>query len=269
MTTDPRPTPPPELVPDLWAIYHRASIDDVRSAWTASVNAAFQAGADQQLEACCTWLSDHGYIAADPDLRAAMRPQPPSLKEQALKELERINGWDGIDAGIIRHALALVPEGPAVTPDDARGPGSVAEQAGPVATDEGLYDLWEGARSGPYTSLRAVYNLGREHGAAAHKREQEIVRTGQWLADRARSVAPAPAPAEDGDEPLHRLMACAYADAGCPGGVDDPESYYYAAEIRCVADWLERMGDGTPWMEEAGVFAASLRAEAERAEQSP
>ncbi len=46
---------------------------------------AFQAGADQELEACCEWIwretSDEGFIA---NLRAARRPKPPSLKEQAL-----------------------------------------------------------------------------------------------------------------------------------------------------------------------------------------
>jgi hypothetical protein len=76
-------TPPPELVPHLWAIYHRASIDDVRSAWTASVNAAYRTGADQQLEACCDYIGGEGKWFANPEhrlaeLRAAMRPQPPS-----------------------------------------------------------------------------------------------------------------------------------------------------------------------------------------------
>jgi hypothetical protein len=49
---------------------------------------AAQYGADQELEACCEWLAHEtpeGYINA---LRAARRPKPPSLAEQALKLLE-------------------------------------------------------------------------------------------------------------------------------------------------------------------------------------
>ncbi len=49
---------------------------------------AAQWGADQELEACCEWLK------ADPELvnefRAARRPTPPSLKEQALIALESL-----------------------------------------------------------------------------------------------------------------------------------------------------------------------------------
>ncbi len=52
---------------------------------------AFQAGADQELEACCEWLfsSLPGYDKHYADyLRAARRPKPPSLKELNLKHLE-------------------------------------------------------------------------------------------------------------------------------------------------------------------------------------
>jgi hypothetical protein len=69
--------------------------------------------ADQELEACCTWLSDHGYIAADPELRAARRPKPPTLKEQALDALSEaestgclyVNGR----SDLIRKALEALP----------------------------------------------------------------------------------------------------------------------------------------------------------------
>jgi gamma-glutamyl:cysteine ligase YbdK (ATP-grasp superfamily) len=49
---------------------------------------AHQAGADQELEACCEWLKDPHETAKL--LRAARRPTPPSLKEQALKALEQL-----------------------------------------------------------------------------------------------------------------------------------------------------------------------------------
>jgi hypothetical protein len=74
---------------------------------------AFQAGADQELEACCQWLANA--LSEDPqevsqEIRAARRPKPPTLKEQALSELEilRIDANAhglGFDAPAIRRAL--------------------------------------------------------------------------------------------------------------------------------------------------------------------
>jgi tRNA C32,U32 (ribose-2'-O)-methylase TrmJ len=52
---------------------------------------AFQAGADQELEACCEWLRSSlpGYDKHYADyLHTARRPKPLSLKEQALDELQ-------------------------------------------------------------------------------------------------------------------------------------------------------------------------------------
>ena len=46
---------------------------------------AAQWGADHELEACCAELP-----GLDDYLRAARRPEPPSLKEQALKELRQL-----------------------------------------------------------------------------------------------------------------------------------------------------------------------------------
>ena len=47
---------------------------------------AAQWGADQELEACCALIDDWGLDEAD--LRAARRPKPLSLKEQALTALD-------------------------------------------------------------------------------------------------------------------------------------------------------------------------------------
>ena len=49
--------------------------------------------ADQELEACCEWLVNS--LSEDPEevsqeLRAARRPKPPSLKEQALTALHAV-----------------------------------------------------------------------------------------------------------------------------------------------------------------------------------
>jgi hypothetical protein len=54
---------------------------------------AAQWGADQELAACCEWL-ETALVGAKPlttELRAARRPKPPSLKEQALEALEDAN----------------------------------------------------------------------------------------------------------------------------------------------------------------------------------
>jgi hypothetical protein len=48
---------------------------------------AYQAGADQELEACCEVLDNLNDGFWSEKLRAARRPKPPSLKQQALKEL--------------------------------------------------------------------------------------------------------------------------------------------------------------------------------------
>jgi hypothetical protein len=75
-------TPPPELVQEWWADFNGAFYEF--EAITANV---FQAGADQELEACCEWVED--YAECGHSLRLARRPQPPTLKKQALAALSR------------------------------------------------------------------------------------------------------------------------------------------------------------------------------------
>jgi hypothetical protein len=75
---------------------------------------AFQAGADQELEACCEWVTMET-PADGVHLRAARRPKPPSLKEQALAALKRYEAevWCEemtSDSSIIRRALKALPE---------------------------------------------------------------------------------------------------------------------------------------------------------------
>jgi hypothetical protein len=93
-------TPPPELLKqweDDW--FEEREHADVL------LIQAFQAGADRELEACCEWLSGCGCKSYGRELRAARRPKPPSLKEQAL---ERCNDYIDPD-GIIRRALEALP----------------------------------------------------------------------------------------------------------------------------------------------------------------
>jgi hypothetical protein len=85
--------------------------------WRDIAIQAAQWGADQELEACCEWLDtekiltkDGGYIRK---LRAARRPKPPSLKEQALAALMALEidepGYEGT-YNTIRRALEALDD---------------------------------------------------------------------------------------------------------------------------------------------------------------
>ena len=99
-------TPPPELVQQ-WA-----------SESLATQHLCTQAarwGADQELEACCADIHTvHGQHRAD-WIRSMRRPKPPSLKEQALLQLDTLNADPAMhDKGCylfqIRRALEALPE---------------------------------------------------------------------------------------------------------------------------------------------------------------
>jgi hypothetical protein len=85
-------TPPPELVASLRnsAPHGIRDAGVTREIWL--VNHAYVAGADQELEACCKQVAEwqEHWECKDERLRAARRPKPPSLKEQALESLERM-----------------------------------------------------------------------------------------------------------------------------------------------------------------------------------
>jgi hypothetical protein len=95
--------PPKELVEELQDL---GNLD--------AIALAYQAGADQQLEACCEQLKSipsplgipFGEMASNA-LRNACRPEPPSLKEQALEQLRTLQqcGAGHRDTDKIRQAL--------------------------------------------------------------------------------------------------------------------------------------------------------------------
>ena len=105
-------TPPPELVqqwPEQAPRCRDAGI--ARENWL--VDRAAQWGADQELEACCEWLRDRPGGWSN-HLRAARRPKPPSLKEQALEIIERgEDDWQPLpeDWATLRRALEALPDG--------------------------------------------------------------------------------------------------------------------------------------------------------------
>jgi hypothetical protein len=104
--TDQHPiTPPPELR-QLWAQQAQRMSPRDPVEWMQHVSEkAAQWGAAQELEACCVEVSFWGSKGMAEKLRTARRPNPPSLKEQALKALED----DDIDVYLIRRALEALP----------------------------------------------------------------------------------------------------------------------------------------------------------------
>jgi len=84
MTNQPPITPPPGLVQQ-WEeqFLERPAINGYFIQSYIATKAA-QWGADQELEACCEWVKKVAIVQIADNLRAARRPKPPSLKEQAL-----------------------------------------------------------------------------------------------------------------------------------------------------------------------------------------
>ncbi len=113
-------TPPPELVAQFWREASAGREDaPIGEIFNHGVYLAYQAGADQELEACCEWLVVGQWFSLDgeclKDLRAARRPKPPSLKEQALALIDACNDpdndyLDDTALDTIRRALEALPE---------------------------------------------------------------------------------------------------------------------------------------------------------------
>jgi hypothetical protein len=111
MKTEHPIAPPPELF-NQWEddiLNERDNVDHVLDcAWRHG----FRTGADQELEACCEWVYNSEYCQphAVLHLRAARRPKPPSLKEQALDELDALENMGTCNSETIRRALESLPE---------------------------------------------------------------------------------------------------------------------------------------------------------------
>jgi hypothetical protein len=102
-------TPPPELVGG-WILESDIPGEDM---YEGIATRAAQWGADQELEAVCQLLFSYpSPIYTLSDIRAARRPRPPSLKEQALEQLQVLNQHGVLDCNTdkIRRALEALPE---------------------------------------------------------------------------------------------------------------------------------------------------------------
>jgi hypothetical protein len=113
-------TPPPELFKQ-WEddiLNERDNVDYVLDcAWRNG----FQAGADQELEACCAWFQEfyktESWVKHDlKHFRAARRPKSPSLKEQALKALQSISSG-AVDGGKYMEIMSILQKAIEQLPD--------------------------------------------------------------------------------------------------------------------------------------------------------
>lgn len=110
-------TPPPEMFAEWLAKAKRMHPRESTGFIAGEIaRLAYQAGADQELEACCEWLQcDYPNIGADA-LFLARRPNPSSLKEQALEQLDgiaavfRMTHGGNLVCDTIRRALEQLPE---------------------------------------------------------------------------------------------------------------------------------------------------------------
>ena len=119
--TDHPITPPPELVQQLCdsaALSRSFKNISIREVDVLLILEAFQAGADQELEACCEWLDKEIGPVDSCDLRADRRPKPPSLKEQALKALEPIERSASAPVTTNKESLALIRKALEALPND-------------------------------------------------------------------------------------------------------------------------------------------------------
>ena len=104
-------TPPPELITD-WC-KQRACISEPGPIHVWLATEAARWGADQELEACITFVDDNELCDQNfyNILRTARRPKPPSLKEQALEVVTGLEKrWDlQCDLTLLRRALEALP----------------------------------------------------------------------------------------------------------------------------------------------------------------
>jgi hypothetical protein len=114
MTQEHPITPPPELV-EQWCEQLFGCPDKPEIAAYELVRLGAEWGADQELEACCEWIPKWTPWDAD-QLRSHRRPKSPSLKEQAMDELDGIaavfrmfHGGDLV-CDKIRRALEELPD---------------------------------------------------------------------------------------------------------------------------------------------------------------
>jgi hypothetical protein len=109
--TNQHPITPPLELRKLWAQQaQRLTPHDITGWLDYVATQAARWGADQELEACCMWITRKKSVLIPEELGIARRPKPPSLKEQALDELVSAERLYPADWSTIRKALEALPE---------------------------------------------------------------------------------------------------------------------------------------------------------------
>jgi len=107
-------TPPSELVQQWIGDFFGCTVTgEVSDSERYLATQAARWGADQELEACCEWLQDPDLNVDTYKLRAARRPKPLSLAEEALDALNEIEDkmlGPTIEENLIRTALERLKE---------------------------------------------------------------------------------------------------------------------------------------------------------------
>jgi hypothetical protein len=114
--TNQHPITPPLELQDKWRQdWYKSKVKHIQLEDHIATQAA-RWGADQELEACYAWLRDEMRAPMEwsNGLHTARRPKPPSLKEQALLQLDTLNAdlamhGRGCDLSQIRRALEALP----------------------------------------------------------------------------------------------------------------------------------------------------------------
>jgi hypothetical protein len=115
-------TPPAELVQQWVAeIWHEGTPVRVALSDEHIATRAAQWGADQELESIIELAGQQLVPEEDryldgmtvASIRAARRPKPPGLKEQALEKLREVQAllqFENVDTAVLRRALEALPE---------------------------------------------------------------------------------------------------------------------------------------------------------------
>jgi len=103
--------PPPELLTQWRDEFFEGAFKN--ETWFIYLaNKAARWGANQELEACVKLLTLLGCSGTAVEIRAARRPKPPTLKEQALLELDSLSPsmkTIGVDTELLRRAIEALP----------------------------------------------------------------------------------------------------------------------------------------------------------------
>ena len=118
MTNQKQMITPPQLVKqwvDMLSSRSDYAVFSLAAQWgwdqhRAATEAELQQAKDEELEACVNYIYNNMSVNKARELRAILRPKPPSLKEQALAILDDSSPYlDGAHENIIRRALEALP----------------------------------------------------------------------------------------------------------------------------------------------------------------